>query len=249
MEMNNLTTTTKLVKLDHGKIFTDSQIIAKEFEKEHSKVMRSIDGLRKALPPDRVAIFGDTVETRENPSGGAPIASKFYTMNRDGWMLLTMGFTGEKALLKKLDFIDAFNAMEAVLLSGGLVQVAGHTRRKALPASSKPKTVVLAPAEHAAIGGIIKSVLPGVLSKFFGDSFQMTITDNQPAPAQQQLPLDSLDAKATMDASFKTSQAVGDAITAYGLAQYRQGKTHGLLEGASNPTMVELMKQAKKIQK
>lgn len=36
-------------------------------------------------------------------------------MNRDGFTLLAMGFTGDKALRFKLDFINAFNAMERQL--------------------------------------------------------------------------------------------------------------------------------------
>lgn len=35
-----------------------------------------------------------------------------YLMNRDGFSLLVMGFTGQKALEWKLKFLEAFNAME-----------------------------------------------------------------------------------------------------------------------------------------
>jgi len=38
-----------------------------------------------------------------------------YEMDRDGFSLLAMGFTGEKALKWKLDYIKAFNAMEREL--------------------------------------------------------------------------------------------------------------------------------------
>ena len=40
-----------------------------------------------------------------------------YLMNKDGFTLLAMGFTGEKALKFKLDYINQFNAMEKVLLN------------------------------------------------------------------------------------------------------------------------------------
>ena len=40
---------------------------------------------------------------------------KCYLMNRDGFSLLAMGFEGEKAVRFKLDFINAFNAMEKEL--------------------------------------------------------------------------------------------------------------------------------------
>ena len=35
-----------------------------------------------------------------------------YIMNRDGFSLLVMGFTGKKALEWKVKYIQAFNAME-----------------------------------------------------------------------------------------------------------------------------------------
>lgn len=41
-----------------------------------------------------------------------------YLMNRDGFSLLAMGFTGKKALEWKLKYIDAFNKMEEKLKSG-----------------------------------------------------------------------------------------------------------------------------------
>ena len=39
-----------------------------------------------------------------------------YLMNRDGFTLLAMGFTGQEALVWKLKYISAFNAMEQTLL-------------------------------------------------------------------------------------------------------------------------------------
>lgn len=38
-----------------------------------------------------------------------------FVMNRDGFTLLAMGFTGDKALRFKLDYIKAFNAMEETI--------------------------------------------------------------------------------------------------------------------------------------
>ena len=46
-------------------------------------------------------------------------AQPMYLMTRDGFSLLAMGFTGERALRFKLDFINAFNNMEAHIKSGG----------------------------------------------------------------------------------------------------------------------------------
>ena len=41
-----------------------------------------------------------------------------YYMNRDGFSLLAMGFTGKKALEWKLKYIMAFNEMEKQLKEG-----------------------------------------------------------------------------------------------------------------------------------
>ena len=42
---------------------------------------------------------------------------KMFYMNRDGFTLLAMGFTGQKAMSFKLKYIEAFNAMERQLVA------------------------------------------------------------------------------------------------------------------------------------
>lgn len=49
----------------------------------------------------------------KHPQNGERYAK--YLMNRDGFSLLVMGFTGKKALEWKLKYIEAFNKMEAVI--------------------------------------------------------------------------------------------------------------------------------------
>ncbi|WP_267878770.1 Rha family transcriptional regulator [Oleidesulfovibrio alaskensis] len=41
---------------------------------------------------------------------------RMFLMDRDGFSLLVMGFTGNKALAWKLKYIEAFNRMEAELM-------------------------------------------------------------------------------------------------------------------------------------
>lgn len=55
--------------------------------------------------------FQPTVETRANPSGGAPIPSRVIQMTKDGFVMLVMGFTGKEAMKTKEAYIKAFNAM------------------------------------------------------------------------------------------------------------------------------------------
>ena len=94
---------------------TTSSDVAIHFGKPHNEVLRRIRNLIEQLPDDRLSNFAQTVETRVNPSGGAPIESPAYRITRDGFTLLAMGFTGKKALAFKLAYIDAFNRMESQL--------------------------------------------------------------------------------------------------------------------------------------
>lgn len=108
-----------IVTVSDGRVIATSRDVAACFDKEHRNVLRDIDRLIADAPElvgHRLLTFEQTVETRENPSGGAPIPSRAFTMTRDGFALLAMGFTGAKALRWKLKYIEAFNAMEAELL-------------------------------------------------------------------------------------------------------------------------------------
>ena len=56
-------------------------------------------------------LFEEFYEQVPAPNGGTR-KLRYYLMNRDGFTLLAMGFTGEKALKFKLAYIEAFNLME-----------------------------------------------------------------------------------------------------------------------------------------
>jgi len=103
------------VEIINGKPTTTSVEVARVFQKRHDHVLRAIETLLQDLPADRLPNFGETVITRENPSGGAAIASKAYHLTRDGLTMLAMGFTGKKAMAFKVAYVDAFNRMEQAL--------------------------------------------------------------------------------------------------------------------------------------
>lgn len=104
-----------VVSVVNNQVTALSTDVARFFGKRHDAVIRDIKNLCSILPSDRLHNFVETVVTRENPSGGAPIKSKVYRMTRDGFTLLVMGWTGEKALQFKLAWLDAFNRMEEQL--------------------------------------------------------------------------------------------------------------------------------------
>lgn len=104
------------LEIIEGQITTTSQQIAAHFNKRHDRVLRAIENL-ECGEEFRLLNFGETVVTRENPSGGAPIESKAYRITRDGFTLLAMGFTGKEAMQWKLAYLAAFNKMEQELLA------------------------------------------------------------------------------------------------------------------------------------
>ena len=114
MTTQTLCTPTPIVPITNNSVTTLSIDVASFFGKRHSDVLRSIKSLISQIP-NRLRIFAPTVVERENPSGGAPVKSPAYSMSRDGFTLLAMGFTGPKALLFKIAYIEAFNRMEAQL--------------------------------------------------------------------------------------------------------------------------------------
>lgn len=103
-----------LVEQTEFGLTTNSRTVAEVFEKEHRNVLATIDDIL-AKQPDRCALnFQRTSATVKMPNGGAREV-RAYEMDRDGFTLLAMGFTGEKALDWKLAYIEAFNRMEATL--------------------------------------------------------------------------------------------------------------------------------------
>lgn len=92
-------------------LYTTSHQVAAAFGKQHRDVLKAIRELCAQLPDDRLRNFSQTVEMRENPSGGAMIPSPGYLITRDGFTWLAMRFRGKKALAFQVAYTDAFNAM------------------------------------------------------------------------------------------------------------------------------------------
>lgn len=96
----------ELVTVYNHQLVTDSRQVAEAFGKRHDNVIATIRGLLKNKETKQM--FYETTYHNEQNGQTYPI----YLMNRDGFSLLVMGFTGQKALEWKLKFIEAFNAME-----------------------------------------------------------------------------------------------------------------------------------------
>lgn len=102
-------------KGQNNQVLTNSLLVAEKFGKEHSDVLRAIDALVSKMAENQCeGYFAETSVDIPQPNGGVR-DSRVVIMNRDGFTLLVMGFTGKKALQFKLDYIAAFNAMEKQL--------------------------------------------------------------------------------------------------------------------------------------
>lgn len=105
-----------LVRINSNQVVTDSRSVAEHFEKHHKDVLESIRGIL-AAENSATKFFYET--TYENRGKQYPM----YLMNRDGFSLLVMGFTGAKALEWKLKYINAFNEMEKTIKDKHIKQV------------------------------------------------------------------------------------------------------------------------------
>lgn len=97
-----------------------SRNVAEYFHKRHNNVLRDIDNLVSELNSMGVCsklsrpMFKEiTYRHSQNEQ-----LYREFEINRDGFTLLAMGFTGKEALRWKLEYIEAFNKMERYITSG-----------------------------------------------------------------------------------------------------------------------------------
>ena len=105
----------------NGQVFTNSRDVAAYFDREHRSVLRKIDTLIQDEPDLALHHFVQGYEAL--PATGEQ-AHRFFDIDRDGFTLLAMGFTGSRALKWKLHYIAAFNMMEDELRRRELTPVA-----------------------------------------------------------------------------------------------------------------------------
>ena len=96
---------------DHQQPVVSSLQVAESFEKQHKNVIQSIENLVAENSAAKSLFYETTYESRGK-------RYPMYLMNRDGFSLLVMGFTGKSALDWKLRYIQAFNEMEKQLKEG-----------------------------------------------------------------------------------------------------------------------------------
>lgn len=102
----------QLITISNGQVVVSSRQIADDFEKRHDHILRDIELLKVNLTPQNWGMLFIESEYRNENNR----IFKEYLLTRDGFSLLVMGFTGQKALEWKLKYIEAFNKMEKMLI-------------------------------------------------------------------------------------------------------------------------------------
>lgn len=100
----------QLVEIKNNQVVVSSRQVAERFGKEHRHVLENI---RQILAAENSAANFFMPSSYENRGKYYPE----YLMNRDGFTLLAMSFTGKEALQWKMKYIQAFNEMEKQLQS------------------------------------------------------------------------------------------------------------------------------------
>lgn len=109
--MNTVVEMLPVITLNKGVPVVTSMQVAEHFEKKHFHILRDIRRIiDDASDAEWVeSNFGLSFKINELASGKQ---EPYYLITRDGFMILCMGFTGQKAMSMKIAFIKAFTAME-----------------------------------------------------------------------------------------------------------------------------------------
>lgn len=92
-------------------VLTTSLSVANVFNKRHSDILAQI----REFPQDDFTERNFPLSEYTDATGRK---LPMYNLTRDGFSLLVMGFTGERAYKWKIEFIAAFNKMEAMIKRG-----------------------------------------------------------------------------------------------------------------------------------
>ena len=99
----------ELVIMKSEQALTTSLKVAERFSKNHADVMRAIKNLTQQNCRVEEMFVKSTYINKQGHE------QPMYYMNRDGFTLLAMGFTGKDAMKFKLEYIEAFNKMEKII--------------------------------------------------------------------------------------------------------------------------------------
>jgi len=102
---------TQIVTIQGDHPTTNTLIIAEHFGKSHKNILQSLRELMDDCPEEFNGLNFQPVNYYDSKGEKRPM----YEITRDGFILLSMGFTGAKAIKLKIAFIHEFNRMESEL--------------------------------------------------------------------------------------------------------------------------------------
>lgn len=100
----------ELIQVKQNQTVTTSLLVAEKFNKNHRNVLSKIKSLNDQVASLKLSGPAYFIESEYIDQQGKN--RPMYYINRDGFSLLAMSFTGAEALKWKIHYINAFNAME-----------------------------------------------------------------------------------------------------------------------------------------
>ncbi|CUA90962.1 phage regulatory protein, rha family [Chelatococcus sambhunathii] len=107
--MSDITTPKPVLTIREGTTYANSRNVADCFNKQHKHVLRDIRKIAESTGPD----LGWFIPVTYTDAKGEE--REEYEMTRDGFTILVMGWTGQRAMEFKVLYIHEFNAMEQAL--------------------------------------------------------------------------------------------------------------------------------------
>lgn len=123
------------VAIVNGAVRTTSLEIAKAFDKMHRNVCRDIEQIMSQIGDNSELLIFERFETTYKNNLGKDVKQRAYSLNKNAFMLLVMGFSGAKAMQIKIGFITLFDAMERELQ-----KLSQKMTQPELPLSETPET-------------------------------------------------------------------------------------------------------------
>lgn len=119
-----------IVKVLNGVAFAESQIVGPKFGKTHKHTLEKIDKIIEDLTAGNGAVRNFFIKSEFKTDRNREYRN--FMMTRDGFALLAMSFTGPKAMKFKVQFIEAFNKMEAGIKKQAMSRAVSVETRKTL---------------------------------------------------------------------------------------------------------------------
>ncbi|MBF0629556.1 MAG: Rha family transcriptional regulator [Magnetococcales bacterium] len=114
MNPNMTDQSTPNIQLSNGRLVTTPLDVAGHFGKKHKNVLQNIEHIQEYVPEEFWRLNFQPSTYLDERGKEQPC----YTITRDGFALLAMGFTGREAMEWKIRFLETFNRMEQALRVG-----------------------------------------------------------------------------------------------------------------------------------